>query len=259
MHHFQPLRRWFGLCLLLLCACQTKTIAPEIQDNSLQYSSHELLNNLKERQKRFQDLKSFVKTSIQSSSSKQTFRQTLLIRNNTMVRLDTLNIFGQPLGVLLVSNSNSLLYDVSNQKVYKGLEVWDILFQMLGTQFDFRKYVQIFSGNIPGIESMQVKNEKKLEGSPFVSLSTSNEIGDQIIIEIDPLKMVPTRMEHWKNQKIAYTVQWQDYRTQDEYIFPNKIHINKNTTGEEVSLKYFDPKINQGIPDESFRLNLPGS
>ncbi len=257
--HRLPTLRLFGMCLLLLCACQTKTVSPKIQENSPRYSSHELLKNLKERQKRFQDLKSFVKTTIETSSGKQTFRQTLLIRNNSMVRLDTLNIFGQPLGVLLVSNSNSLLYDVNNQKVYRGLEVWNILFQMLGTQFDFREYVQIFSGNIPGIESMKVKNEKQLKGSPLAMIFTSNENGDKILIEMDPLKMVPTRMENWKNQKITYTVQWQDYRNQDEYIFPNKIHIHKNATGEKVSLNYFDPKINQGIAEESFQLNLPGS
>ena len=50
-----------------------------------------------------------------------------------------------------------LLYDIGEGKLYSGIAVWDIMIQVFGTVIDFGEYIRILSGQIPDLETLDIR------------------------------------------------------------------------------------------------------
>ena len=79
------------------------------------------------RQDGIHNVKSMVKSAIKTPNNNHNLKQVLLIDGDTSLRLDTLNLFNQPVGVLISDQTQILLYDPKSNKLYRNREVWDIM------------------------------------------------------------------------------------------------------------------------------------
>ena len=141
----------------VLTACQTlppsKPVEPPAQFLSLDAISRQL----SAWQEGIHNVKSMVKSAIRTRENNHNLKQVLLIDGESSLRLDTLNLFSQPVGVLISEQSQILLYDPKSNKLYRNREVWDIMIRTFGTVFDFREYVSVFSGKIPRLASLEAE------------------------------------------------------------------------------------------------------
>ncbi|MCH8934002.1 MAG: hypothetical protein IH923_13140, partial [Nitrospinae bacterium] len=117
------------LCLLtgILAACETlpppKPIPPPTQAVTLD----EISQSLTARQGAIHNVRSLVKTAIKTKKGNHSLKQVLLVESDTALRLDTLNVFNQTLGVLISKRDHILLYDTGSNRLYRDAEVWDIM------------------------------------------------------------------------------------------------------------------------------------
>lgn len=250
-----------GLLLVLLLgsmACQTQPT------NLPQHLRHETVSNqfliqfLEKRQKEINNLKAVVKTTVTSKDSKESFRQVLLVRGTDSIRIDTLNLLRQPVGVFVYNSKRTLLYIPGHKKVYTGWEVWDIMQQLLGTVIDFSEYISVFEGNIPRLEelefgAMKLEPEKKFYEIKAVDPSSKEELQ----IELDAITLLPRKMIKSAFGRINYIALWDEYDDVDDRAFPHIITISRPTRGETLVLEFSKPVVNQGVPADGFDFMIP--
>ncbi|NIQ02223.1 MAG: DUF4292 domain-containing protein [Nitrospinaceae bacterium] len=249
----------FGVVFCLwaggLAACQT--VAPPVQAPSVQLDLAAVQQRLDERQKAMTDVKSMVKTRVQAKEQNHTLKQVIAIQGNSSLRLDTLSMFGQPLGVLIAHQDRVLLYDVKSNRLYRDEEVWNIMYRTFKTVFNFGKYIRAFSGKIPRWEYLDLKTMRwDPETGNYRIEAEDTGRREKIEIEVDSQKILPVKVIQWKEGRQQAAITWRDYEEVEGRLFPHTITVERLTRGDALTMEFRNPKINAGIPEDSFQLNL---
>lgn len=250
------------LCFLagVLTACETLPPPRPVEPPAQFLTLDEISRQLTARQESIHNVKSRVKSEVKTRENNHNLKQVILIDGKTSLRLDTLNLFGQPVSVLIFDPTQILLYDPKNNKLYRNMEVWDIMIRTFGTVFDFREYISVFSGKIPRLDSLNLKSVRwdSKTGNYHIDAVEPGR-NNPLEIQVDTQTILPVRFVKKENGKPVYTVQWEDYQKVEGYLFPHTITVQRPRLGDEVVMKFNDPLINQGVPEDAFQLNLPGS
>jgi outer membrane lipoprotein-sorting protein len=250
------------LCILagVLTACETLPPPKPVEPPAQFFTLEEISQRLTTRQEDIRNVKSMVKSAVMTQEKNHNLKQVLLIDGDTSLRLDTLSLFGQPVGVLIADPTQILLYDPKSNKMYRDREVWNIMIQTFGTVFDFREYISVFSGKIPRLATLNLKDVRwdSKTGNYHIT-AVDSERNDQLEIEVDTQTVLPVRLVKWEKGKQAYVVQWQDYQKVEGHLFPHAIIVQRPLSGDELVMKFNNPLINQGVPEDAFQLNVPES
>ncbi len=250
------------LCLLagVLTACETLPPPRPVEPPAQLLTLDEISQQLTARQEGIHNVKSMVKSAIKTRENNHNLKQVLLIDGETSLRLDTLNLFGQPVGVLISDPTQILLYDPKSNKLYRNREVWDIMMRTFGTVFDFREYISVFSGKIPRLALLNLKDVRwDSKTGNYRITAVDAERNDQLEIEVDTQTILPVQLVKWEDGKQVYTVRWENYQKVEGHLFPHTITVQRPQIGDEVVMKFNNPLINQGVPEDAFRLNVPES
>ena len=242
----------------VLTACQTLPHPRPVEPPGQFLTLDEISQQLTDRQNGIQNVKSMVKSAIRTRENNHNLKQVLLIDGESSLRLDTLNLFSQPVGVLISDRTQILLYDTKSNKLYRNREVWDIMIRTFGTVFDFREYVSVFSGKIPRLASLNLNGVRwDPKSGNYQITAVDSESNDPSEIEVDPKTVLPVRFVKWKEGKQVYVVQWEDYQMAEGHWFPHAITVQRPLVGDEVVMKFNNPLVNQGIPEDAFQLDVP--
>ena len=242
----------------VLTACETLPPPKPVEPPAQLLTLDEISRQLTEQQNGIHNVKSMVKSAIKTRENNHNLKQVLLIDGESSLRLDTLNLFSQPVGVLISDQTQILLYDTKSNKLYRNREVWDIMMRTFGTVFDFREYVSVFSGKIPRLASLRL-NEVRWNSKTgnYRITAADSESNSPLEIEVDPTTVLPVRFVKWREGKQVYVVQWDDYQMAEGHLFPHTITVQRPEMGDEVVMKFNNPLINQGVPEDTFQLNIP--
>jgi outer membrane lipoprotein-sorting protein len=251
------------LCLLtgILAACETLPPPKPIPPPARAVTLDEISQSLAARQDAIHNVRSLVKTAIKTKKNNHSLKQVLLVEGDTALRLDTLSAFNQTLGVLISEGDRILLYDTDSNRLYHSAEVWDIMTRTFGTVFDFREYIGVFSGKIPRLAALTLQDVRWNSKTGAYDVSTLDpQRNEQLKIGVDPKTLLPVRLVKWKDRQLQYVVLWEDYQeTPGQPPFPHVITVQRPLRGDEVIIKFKNPLINQGLPEDAFKLNLPNS
>ena len=249
-------RQYALWCLLIfVVSCQTKVtpILTETKQKIPPLSS--LFSKLEVRQSAIRDIKAFIRTKISGKSLNQSFRQTLLVRGNEAMRVDTYNLFRQVLGVLIYEGGKTLMYDPKKNRVFREEDVWESMHRILGTHVDFREYISVFSGGIPRLSHLQAKVAKwNSDQTMYQVQAIDQKTGGQINIGIDAYTLLPKSMILTQGAREIYRVYWYDYKKIDKLDFAHEVVIKLKSKDQSITVKYSDVIINQGITRDVFEL-----
>lgn len=250
-----------GLLLILALgpvACQTQdtNLPQHLRYESV--SNEYLIQTLERRQKEILNLKAVVKTTVIRKNSKQSFRQFLMVRGTDSIRVDTLNLFRQPVGVFVYNSKRTLLYIPAHNKIYTGWEVWDIMEKALGMVIDFSEYISVFEGNIPRLEELEFGVIKLGPEKKFYQLNAVDPSSNEdVLIELDAETLLPKKMIKSAFGRKIYIAAWDDYKMIGDRAFPHLVIINRPAREETLVLEYSNPMINQGVPADGFDFSIP--
>ena len=250
------------LCVLagVLTACETLPPPKPVEPPAQFLTLDEISRALTARQDGIHNVKSMVKSAIKTQEKNHNLKQVLLIDGETSLRLDTMSLFGQPVGVLISNPTQILLYDPKSNKLYRDREVWDIMIRTFGTVFDFREYISVFLGKIPRLASLRLKDIRwNSKTGNYQITAVDSERNERLEIEVDTQTILPIRLVKWKDDKQVYSVRWDDYQQVEGHLFPHAITVQRPLSGDELVMRFNSPLINQGVPEDSFQLDIPES
>ena len=241
-----------------LTACETLPPPKPVEPPEQFLALEEISQRLTTRQEGIRNVKSMVKSAVKTQENNHNLKQVLLIDGESSLRLDTLNLFSQPVGVLISDQTQILLYDAKSNKLYRDREVWDIMIRMFGTVFDFREYISVFSGKIPRLASLDLNDVRWNSKTGNYRISAVDSVRhNRLEIDVDPETILPVRFVKWKGEERDYVVHWEDYQKAEGQWFPHAITIQRPQAGDELVMRFNNPLINQGVPEDAFQLDVP--
>ena len=251
------LHRYVVGCLLFIISCQPKILPVPTEAKPEIKSLSSLFSELEARKSAIRDVKAFVRTKISGENLNQSFRQTLLVKGDEAMRVDTYSLFRQVLGVLIYRGEKTLMYDPRENRVISGEAVWESMHRVLGTYIDFGDYISVFSGGIPHLSHLQTKIAKWNSDQTVLQIETINQkTGERVDIGIDAYTLLPKSLFLTRGTREIYRVYWDDYKKVDELDFPHKVVIEIKSKKQSIVVSYSDVTINQGISLDAFELAL---
>jgi outer membrane lipoprotein-sorting protein len=251
------LHRYVVGCLLVIISCQPKILPVPTEAKPEIKSLSSLFSELEARKSAIRDVKAFVRTKISGENLNQSFRQTLLVKGDEAMRVDTYSLFRQVLGVLIYKGEKTLMYDPRENRVISGEAVWESMHRVLGTYIDFGDYISVFSGGIPHLSHLQTKIAKWNSDQTVLQIETINQkTGERVDIGIDAYTLLPKSLFLTRGTREIYRVYWDDYKKVDELDFPHKVVIEIKSKKQSIVVSYSDVMINQGISLDAFELAL---
>lgn len=247
----------------LFLACQTRTVGhprftyPHLDKKTI--APEYLFQFLSDRRARLIDLKSFVRTTITKNESTYSFKQSLLLRGDSSLRLETLGVFGQPKGIFIFDRGNTIFYDARENRIYQGRDAWDLIEKVIGTVIDFDEYISLLTGNIPRIGELKPVAGHLSFDKTHYQLQIREPIGNsRFLVDMDAFTLVPIKLVKETAFRNIFTVEWQDYRRLGDYFFPHQVSLTRFVKEERLVIKYQRPTLNSGITSESFKFFLSG-
>ena len=251
------LHRYVVGCLFFIISCQPKILPVPTEAKPEIKSLSSLFSELEARKSAIRDVKAFVRTKISGENLNQSFRQTLLVKGDEAMRVDTYSLFRQVLGVLIYRGEKTLMYDPRENRVISGEAVWESMHRVLGTYIDFGDYISVFSGGIPHLSHLQTKIAKWNSDQTVLQIETINQkTGERVDIGIDAYTLLPKSLFLTRGTREIYRVYWDDYKKVDELDFPHKVVIEIKSKKQSIVVSYSDVTINQGISLDAFELAL---
>ena len=249
------LLQFIALTLLWVVSCQV--FPTKVLPTPKALTSESILKILMERKNHLADFKSFVRTSISKYGSTKILKQVFLIKNSLFIRIDTLSIFGNPISIFIHDPQQTLIYDPSENRTYRGPEIWRTVKDVVGITLDVDETIALFSGNIPKLEQLRIESIHLNMENKSYELEMQNPISQkQFRIEVDAFLLVPIRLEKRFSSDLMYIVQWEDYKSIDNYFFSHSITLSRPDSEETLAVEYLQPQINLGIPRDAFTLSL---
>lgn len=243
--------------VLFVSACQSvgKPALAHLEQETV--SPEFLMQSLLQRQADIKTLRSFIQTTVEKGSFKQSMRQTLVLCDGDAIRVDTFSPFGQAMWVFMHNSGGALLYDNDNNRIYRGADVGNIMEQVTGMVVDFKEIINVFSGNIPRLESHHINRAFLEKEKNSYQLETVNASGlERYEIDLDAEGLFPTKWVRFMDDRRVYSVTWNNYKMVEDRRFPHHINI-KNLEGKEtLDVYYQSPKINVELSPNTFE--LPG-
>lgn len=255
---FSVLAGGVAFVLLLLVGCQTPVEKPPPHYSKDKITSGYIFNRLQTRANKIHSVKSFTRTTFIGKEFKQSFRQTLLIKESRSIRVDTYGLFGQAMGVFVSDAGKMQFLDPAKGRLYSGSEVKNILRKLLGTQIDFREHLRIFLGQIPNFEFLKVeKSRLSSDRTKYILLAKDLKRRGEVRLHIDAATLLPLEMTRVELGQKRYFVQWQDYEKIGSIDWPQLITLEFPSRQEIIRIKYKDPTLNGKIPQKTFQLTPP--
>lgn len=243
----------FVFSLLGGCQSSLEKAPPRFSKDAI--TSGYILDRLQTRANKIYSVKSFARTTFIGGENKQSLRQTLILRGNGSIRVDTYGLFGQALGVFVSVPGKTQFLDLAKGRVYSGADVKKMLWKLLGTQIDFQENLRIFVGHIPHFEFLKVEEFRLTsDKAQYILQARDTKNEGEVRLHIGSMTLLPSEMTRFENGKIKYFVQWQEYEKINSIDWPHLITLEFPERRETLRIKYKDPTLNGKISPEAFQL-----
>jgi outer membrane biogenesis lipoprotein LolB len=248
-----PHRLLFVLILLVGCQSWVEKAPPHFLKDKI--SSGYIFNQLQARANKIHSVKSFARTTFIGKEFKQSLRQTLLIKENLSIRVDTYGLFGQAMGVFISNAGKMQFLDPVKGRLYSGSDVKSMLRKLIGTQIDFREHLRIFLGHIPNFEFLKVeKSRLSSDRTEYILRAKDLKRSGEVHLHIDAVTLLPLEMTRFEMDQKRYFVQWQNYEKIDNIDWPHLITLEFPSKQEIIRIKYQDPTLNEKISQSTYQL-----
>jgi outer membrane lipoprotein-sorting protein len=249
----------FFLSLMLLClaACARLPTAPVGERPGVQ-SPPDLLKQLESRASEIQSLKGKGNVSVVSPQKNYTGNALLTEYKPSLLRVDVLNFWGQPVVAFLVNQQEIKLMSYSEGKLYRGPANTTNLSRFIPLPISLKDFMAVLTGRIAFEKyDKPVLLETKDSAVYYLEL-TSREGNDRVKLTIDS-QSLNILSAQWLNPQGQETMlaEFSDFVTQGPVTGPREIKLASGDQASQVRVRYRD--LNYNAPPSPEAMELPVS
>jgi len=253
-------------CLLLLITyclnslgCAYKKIEkPIIQPESSAISVSSIIDLIGERNNKIKNIRGIAKINIISSNSTQRLKEAIVVHGDSHIRLESLNITGQP-SIIMVSDSNAVtIYNINENRFYKGDASSEVLHKITGIYLSPFEIANLLTGRHP-IENKKIEDMHLTKENRVYILRTQlsgSKSYNEMQFEPNNLSII-TIKRYDDTGKVIKFITFSDYKKVGEYLFPFKRQILLPPKGLSMTVEYTEIEINTEIEESVFNLTIP--
>ncbi|MBI3584251.1 MAG: DUF4292 domain-containing protein [Nitrospinae bacterium] len=239
--------------------CSYKKIEKTIiQPESPAVSVSSIIDLISERNNKIKNIRGIASINIISNNSTQRVKVAIVINGDSHIRLESLNITGQPL-LIMVSDSNAVtIYNINENRFYKGDASPEVLHKITGIYLSPLEIANLLTGR-QSIENNRTEDmHLTKENSSYIlktQLSGSKSYDE---IRFEPTNLSTTAIKRYDDTgKVVKFITFSDYRKLGEYLFPFKRQILLPPRGLLMTVEYTDIEINTEMEESVFNLTIP--
>lgn len=249
--------------VLLLSVMGCATFSPprqSVKDPLQGHASEAILRVFDDRWQGVEDLRALARVSVTSEKGRYTARETVMWRRPAALRLDTLNVFGQPAMALAADPERVSIYYPHQGVFFHGPSTAANLARFIGLPLDVEDAAHLLMGYItPGsrhpwawIHYTQDRGEHLLR-----FMREGGELLQDVWVE--PEQLLPTRIVRYSDVGApAVDVVYADFRPLTEmFSFPFSLTISLPLVRTELRLQFTEVDLNPGLPPSVFHLSPP--
>jgi outer membrane lipoprotein-sorting protein len=249
------------LLLLSMMACAPRFHQPPAVDGVLPTrSAEDILAPFDQRWQRLEEVRALARVSVTSQQGRFSTRQTFLWHRPSLIRLDTVSLFGQPTMTVVADATQVSIYDPSQGTFFRGPSSTANLARFIGLPLATEDLAHLLTGYIrPG------------PGAPIAGIHVQADDGTYLLrflhpgggllqdAWVDPSQWLPTRVVRYGPHTLpVLDILYGDFRILAESIaFPFRLAIWLPRTDTEILIQFLDVDLNPGLPLSVFQLSPP--
>lgn len=207
-----------------------------------------------------EDLRALARVSVSSAKGRYSARETFMWRRPAVLRLETLNVFGQSSMVFVADPEGASIYYPHEGVFFQGPSTATNLARFIGLPLDVEDVAHLLTGYIkPGPRHPWAWTHYQQDQSEHL-LRFLREEGDLVQdVWLEPARLLPTRIVRYNSEGVpAVDVLYADYRPVTEtFPFPFSLTISLPLAGTELRLQFTAVDLNPALPPAMFRLSPP--
>jgi len=256
---------FFSLFLLLLVGCQaaiqkTGPYSPPSGEVLGPDKEQELFSKLREREDSFDNLKGLVNLDLKSPAKKAKTKEVIVLRKNSGLRIETLNLLGQPTMYLVSEDrDNLLIYFPFENKLKKTKATKENLYQWAGVYLDLPQIIKVLSATVPlsaGTGGKKRWAYNSQEKRYILQILDGKTVREEVWLEAE--RFLPQRTLLFDEEGALFLdVSYALYQNVQNRLFPYSIKIVLPAENAVIHVVYKSVSINQKLPDGIFTLPIP--
>lgn len=222
-------------------------------------STQQVLNLLEKRKENFKDLRGLVSISLQSEDETYAFQEALLLQVPARIRMEVLSPFGNPVLIMVASETNLAIFDITRKKFYQGDPTQENLYRFLQLPMRSEDLVYLLSGNMPQLDLDPPAKLMIISDQKFYQIEGTNaHYSGKWKIWIDSQDLVPVRAALFSMDGILiYDIYYENFLLNNNYLLPHELTILVPSEAKRLSFRYKSIALNRGIPQDAFQLKVP--
>jgi outer membrane lipoprotein-sorting protein len=251
--------------MLILFGCQaavqkTGPYSPPPAEVLGPSKEQELFSRLREWTDSFDNLKALVNLHLKSPAKKANMKEVIVLKKNSGLRIETLNLLGQPTMYLVSKDKDNLLiYFPFENKLKETRATKENLYQWAGVNLDLSQVIKILSATVP--LSAGIKGKTRWIYTPqekryILQIFDEKTIREEVWLEAE--RFIPQRTLLFDEEgalflDVSYTL----YQSVQNRLFPYSMKIVLPAENTVIHIIYKSVSINQKLPDGIFTLPIP--
>ncbi len=249
----------FIIGYLQLSGCTYKKIEKTItHPESTPISAKSIIDLISERNKKIKNLRGIANINIISGNSTRRIKEAIVVNGDSYIRLESLNITGQP-SLIVVSNSNTVtIYNMNENKFFKGDASPEVLYKIAGIYLSPLEIANLLTGR-QFIENNRIEDSLLTKvNSAYILRTQSNSSKSYNEIWFESTNLSITAIKRYDaTGRVIKLITFSDYRKLGENIFPFKVQISLPSRRLLMTIYYIDIEINVEVDESTFNLTIP--
>jgi outer membrane lipoprotein-sorting protein len=249
------------LLLLTMVACAPRLEQRPVSNGLLPSRSAEaILAPLDQRWQRFEEVRILGRVSVISRQGRLSTRQTFLWRRPSLIRLDTISLFGQPTMTVVADAAQVSIYDPSQGTFLQGPATAANLARFIGLPLAPEDIAPLLTGYIqPSSGTPSPDIRVQTDGGTYLLRFLRPGGGLLQDAWIDPGQWLPTRVVRYNMANLPIVdILYSDFRPVAEgVLLPFQLDIWLLRTETAMRLQFLSVDLNPGLPRAIFQLSPP--
>jgi outer membrane lipoprotein-sorting protein len=247
--------------LLSMVACASRLPQPSVVNGPLPGRSVEaILAPFDRRWQRLEEVRALARVTVTSRQGRLSARQTFLWRRPSLIRLDTISLFGQPTMTVVADATRVSIYDSSQGTFFQGPATAANLARFTGLPLTPEDIAPLLTGDIrpsPGTPSPDIRVQA--DGGTYLLRFLHPRGGLLQDAWVAPGQWLPTRVVRYGAQTLPIIdILYSDFRpVTEDVLFPFELHIWLRRTETEIRIQFLSVDLNPALPLSIFQLSPP--